>query len=236
MLVQLVTALVNTTTERSEATETWFLFSQTNHMLLLMRETIQSSDLNELLGSIKSHQLQKLVCCVLAVARLGFVNVLHQDRLVDDDIKISYSDLLKNRPHLEQFNLVLVRSWIVLLLLLPGWIPSGSDTTASNTERDLAVDEAQFVTTPLDMATSDLDAETIRRVVSQPLTTNSKTAMAFYPGPSQELYMELIALVHDDFGIREICGLDNSKWWYPLLDQIRIDLTAIVLIFLCVGA
>ncbi|GJJ73149.1 calcineurin-binding protein cabin-1 [Entomortierella parvispora] len=210
MLVRVVTALINTTTERSEATETWFLFSQTNQLLLLMRETIQASDLAELLGSLRSNQLQKLICCVLAVARLGFVNVLHQDRLVDDDIKISYSDLLKNRPHLEQFNLVLVRSWIVLLLLLPGWVPGKLADTSSISEQDTAV-KPQFVAIPLDITASDLDAETVRRVTSQPLTTNSSTPVALYPGPSTELYMELIALVHDDFGVREICGLDNNK-------------------------
>jgi len=210
MLVRVVTSLVNTTTERSEATETWLLFSQTSQLLLLMRETIQASNLAELLGSLRSSLLQKLMCCVLAVARLGFVNVLHQDRLVDDDIKISYSDLLKNRPHLEQFNLVLVRSWIVLLLLLPGWIPGKLADATSSSELGITA-TPQFVATPLNMMTSDLDAETVRRVTSQPLTTNSSTAVALYPSPSHELYMELIALVHDDFGVREICGLDNSK-------------------------
>lgn len=218
MLVRVVTSLINTTTERSEATETWFLFSQTNQLLLLMRETIQASNLSELLGSLRSDQLQKLICCVLAVARLGFVNVLHQDRLVDDDIKISYSDLLKNRPHLEQFNLVLVRSWIVFLLLLPGWIPRKLTDTTSSSEMGTTV-ASQFVATPLDMTASDLDAETVRRVTSQPLTTNSSTAVASYPGPSHELYMELIALVHDDFGVREICGLDNSKLLMQLVSH-----------------
>ncbi|KAF9116867.1 Histone transcription regulator 3 [Mortierella sp. AM989] len=32
-----------------------------------------------------------------------------------------------------------------------------------------------------------------------------------YAYPSQELYMELIALVHDDLGVRGICGIDNNQ-------------------------
>ncbi|KAG0042324.1 Histone transcription regulator 3 [Gryganskiella cystojenkinii] len=211
MLVRVVTALVNTTTERSEATETWYLFSQTSHMLMLMRETIQASDLNELLKFLDPSQLQKLICCVLAVARLGFVNILHQDRLVDDDVKVKYSTLLKNRPHLEQFNLVVFRTWMLLLLLLPGWIPNNSTVEAQNKGDTTTETFAQFATVPLDMADSDLDAETLRTVVSSSLTTNSGTTMASYPSPSQELYMEIIALVHDDLGVREICALDNSK-------------------------
>src|SRR5690554_1981099 len=105
MFIALVENLVNMTTDKSDATEIWFLFSQIGQTLFLLRDTLQSSSLSELLSSLDCHELQKLVCCVLAIVRLGFVNVLHQDRLVDDGIKISCSDLLKNRPHLEQFNL-----------------------------------------------------------------------------------------------------------------------------------
>ncbi|KAF9193564.1 Histone transcription regulator 3 [Haplosporangium sp. Z 11] len=217
MFIVLVENLVNMTTDKSDATEIWFLFSQISQTLFLMRDTLQSSSLSELLSALDYRELQKLVCCVLAIVRLGFVNVLHQDRLVDDGIKVSCSDLLKNRPHLEQFNLVLVRVWVVLLLLLPGWIQENTNSSEAEAEADAAdtMDHTapkpiSLVAQPLEMQVLELDAETVRRVLSQPLTTNSKTALGLYTCPSQELYMELIALVHDDLGVREICGIDNT--------------------------
>lgn len=204
---------MNTITDKSEAVEIWFLFGQVSQTLFLLRETLQSSKLSDLTGSLDGGQLQTLVCCVLVIARLGFVNVLHQDRLVDDDIKTSYSDLLKHRPHLSQFNLVLVRVWLVLLLLLPGWF---QDET--NGKEDNALDGSTsepvlpLRTQPLDTDALELDADAVQRVLSQPLTSNSSTPLGLYSCPSRELYMELIALVHDDFGVREICGIDNSKF------------------------
>ncbi|KAI1317479.1 Histone transcription regulator 3 [Mortierella claussenii] len=216
MFVLVVETLVNTITDKSEATEVWFLFGQVSQTLWLLRETLQSSDLNGLLSSIETQLLQRLVCCVLAVARLGFVNMLHQDRLVDDDIKLSYSDLLKHRPHLEQFNLVLIRVWLVLLLLLPGWIqgarPNQNGRDAATEKGDhIMLDPLPLETMPLDLKTFDLDKEVVQRVLFQPLTTNSSTPLRMYTCPSQELYMELIALVHDDLGVRGICGIDNNQ-------------------------
>ncbi|ORZ21045.1 hypothetical protein BCR41DRAFT_30554 [Lobosporangium transversale] len=216
MFVLVVQTLVNTITDKSEATEVWFLFGQVAHTLYLLRETLQSTALAILLGSLESRLLQRLVCCILAVARLGFVNVLHQDRLVDDDIKLSYSDLLKHRPHLEQFNLVLIRVWVVLLLLLPGWV---QETSAGDSIHGQVLSDKSKVDTkrlpleirPLLMKDIDVDHETAERILHQPLTTNSSTPLRMYAGPSQELYMELIALIHDDLGVRGICGIDNNQ-------------------------
>ncbi|KAI7821583.1 hypothetical protein BC939DRAFT_206375 [Gamsiella multidivaricata] len=210
MFVLVVETLVNTITDKSEATEVWFLFGQVSQILFLLRETLQAAPLSDLLHSLDDRLLQKLVCGVLAITRLGFVNILHQDRLVDDDIKLSYSDLLKNRPHLEQFNLVLVRVWLVLLLLLPGWIQEGLTSGSDNTDRTMS-ELLPLNMAPLDLKAMDLDFETTQRVLSQPLTTNSSTALGLYTCPSQELYMELIAQVHDDFGVREICGIDDNQ-------------------------
>ncbi|KAF9132440.1 Histone transcription regulator 3, partial [Mortierella sp. 14UC] len=214
MFVSVALTLVNTITDTSEASEVWYLFGKVGQTLCLLRETLQSASLTELLESLKSQQLQRLVCCVLAMARLGFVNILHQDRLVDDDIKISYSHLLKNRPHLAQFNLVLVRAWLVLLNLLPGWI----QVEVEKDEAGEATNQDQVMSAPIPLSTQPLDIEplvmhpeTVRRVLSQPLTTNSSTPLSRYAGPSQELYMELIALVHDDLGVREFCGIDNNQ-------------------------
>jgi hypothetical protein len=215
MFVLVAETLVNTITDASEASEVWYLFGKVGQTLCLLRETLQSADLTELLESLNNQKLQRLVCCVLVMARLGFVNILHQDRLVDDDIKISYSQLLKHRPHLAQFNLVLVRAWLVLLHLLPGWIQDEVEKDGSEeaTNQDQAM-PARFPlnTEPLDIQPLAMHPETVRRVLSQPLTTNSSTSLSRYAGPSQELYMELIALVHDDLGIREFCGIDNSKF------------------------
>ncbi|KAF9200873.1 Histone transcription regulator 3 [Haplosporangium sp. Z 27] len=208
MFVLVVETLVNTITDKSEATEVWYLFGQVAQTLYLLRETLQSTSLNELLISLEDCLLQRLVCCVLAIARLGFVNVLHQDRLVDDDIKLSYSDLLKNRPHLEQFNLVLVRVWLVLLLLLPSWIQENTSNIESEDETRPTI---SLNMQPLDIKALELDSETVNRVLSQPLTSNSSGTLDIYPRPSQELYMELIALVHDDLGVRGICGIDNNQ-------------------------
>jgi hypothetical protein len=215
MFVLVAEALVNTVTDASEASEVWFLFGKVGQTLCLLRETLQSASLIELVETIRTPKLQRLLCCVLAMARLGFVNILHQDRLVDDDIKISYSDLLKNRPHLGQFNLVLVRAWLVLLYLLPGWIQveAGKDDPVAATNQDETMSVPMPLNThPLDLEQLDMDRETVRRVLAQPLTTNSSTALSSYTQPSQELYMELIALVHDDLGVREFCGIDNSKF------------------------
>ncbi|KAG0202379.1 Histone transcription regulator 3 [Mortierella sp. GBA30] len=212
MFVQVVETLVNTITDRSEATEIWFLFGQVSQTLYLLRETLQSSSLSELIGSLTSRQLQRLMCCVLAIARLGFVNVLHQDRLVDDDIKTSYSDIVKHRPHLEQFNLVLVRVWLVLLLLIPGWFQEeAAEKGADGTDLMMSGPSLSLCMEPLDTNALCLDPETVQRVLSQPLTTNSSTPIERLSCPSQELYMELIALVHDDLGVRGICGIDNSQ-------------------------
>lgn len=211
MFTSVVESLINTVTEKTESSETWLLFSQASQLLLLMRETLQSSPLSELLAALDPKQLQKLVCCILAIARLGFVNILHQDRLVDDDIKISYSDLLKNRPHLEQFNLMLIRVWLVLLLILPGWL---QEQETQNTDADTNMSVPQSLplnTVPLDMKSMDLDADTVQRVLLKPLTSNSSVRLSMYTVPSKELYMELIALIHDDLGVREICGIDNGK-------------------------
>ncbi|KAG0270993.1 Histone transcription regulator 3 [Linnemannia exigua] len=214
MFVLVVETLVNTVTDASEASEVWYLFGKVGQTLCLLRETLQSTNLTALLESLKSQKLQRLLCCVLAMARLGFVNILHQDRLVDDDIKISYSDLLKNRPHLGQFNLVLVRTWLVLLYLLPGWFQAELEKDDSG----MATNQDQIMSAPIPLNTQPLDIqplemhpETVRRVLSQPLTTNSSTPLSRYSGPSQELYMELIALVHDDLGVREFCGIDNNQ-------------------------
>ncbi|KAF9951112.1 Histone transcription regulator 3 [Mortierella alpina] len=212
MFIQVVETLVNTITDKSEAAEIWFLFGQVSQTLYLLRETLQSSRLSDLTGTLDGRQLQMLVCCVLVIARLGFVNVLHQDRLVDDDIKTSYSDLLKHRPHLSQFNLVLVRVWLVLLLLLPGWFQDEADGNDDNDlDESMSEPTLPLCTQPLDSKSLDLDADTVQRVLSQPLTSNSSTPIGFYSCPSRELYMELIALVHDDFGVREICGIDNNQ-------------------------
>lgn len=211
MFTSVVESLINSVTEKTESSETWLLFSQASQLLLLLRETLQSSPLSELLAALDPKQLQRLVCCILAIARLGFVNILHQDRLVDDDIKISYSDLLKNRPHLEQFNLVLIRVWLVLLLILPGWL---QEQETQNTDADTSMSVPHTLplsTIPLDMKSMDLDADTVQRVLLKPLTSNSSVRLNMYTIPSQELYMELIALIHDDLGIREICGIDNGK-------------------------
>ncbi|KAG0004617.1 Histone transcription regulator 3 [Entomortierella chlamydospora] len=211
MFVLVVETLVNTITDKSDATEVWFLFGQIAQTLYLLRETLQSTTLNDLLVSLESRLLQRLVCCVLAIARLGFVNVLHQDRLVDDDIKLSYSDLLRNRPHLEQFNLIVVRVWLVLLLLLPSWIQERPSNIESG-DADCVVPQLIHLNMePLDVKMMELDPETTNRVLSQPLTTNSSMALANYTRPSQELYMEFIALVHDDLGVRGICGIDNNQ-------------------------
>ncbi|KAF9962962.1 Histone transcription regulator 3 [Modicella reniformis] len=210
MFVLVVETLVNTITDKSEASEAWFLFGQVCQKLYLLRETLQSTSLLNLLHSLEDRLLQRLVCCALAVARLGFVNVLHQDRLVDDDIKLSYSDLLKNRPHLEQFNLILMRSWLVLLLLIPGWIRKESEDDLQGVGK-LMPEPLPLNTIPLDMKAMDLDPETVQRVLSRPLTSNSTSNLGVYICPSQGLYMELIALVHDDLGIREICGIDNNE-------------------------
>lgn len=215
MFVLVAETLVNTVTDASEASEVWYLFGKVGQTLCLLRETLQSASLVELMESLKSQKLQRLLCCVLAMARLGFVNILHQDRLVDDDIKISYSDLLKNRPHLGQFNLVLVRAWLVLLYLLPGWIQveAEKDEPGAVTNQDETMTEPISLNThPLDLQQLDMDRETVRRVLSQPLTTNSSTALSHYTQPSRGLYMELIALVHDDLGVREFCGIDNSRF------------------------
>lgn len=210
MFTGVVESLINSVTDKTESSETWLLFSQASQLLLLLRETLQSSPLSGLLASLEPKQLQKLVCCVLAIARLGFVNILHQDRLVDDDIKISYSDLLKNRPHLEQFNLVLIRVWLVLLLILPGWLQE--QKTENTNESNMVVLQAlPLDTVPLDMKSLDLDADTVQRVLVKPLTSNSSAPLGLYTVPSQDLYMELIALIHDDLGVREICGIDNGK-------------------------
>ncbi|KAF8940863.1 Histone transcription regulator 3 [Dissophora ornata] len=211
MFVLVVETLVNTITDKSEATEVWFLFGQVGQTLYLLRETLQSTTLSDLLGSLETRMLQRLVCCVLAIARLGFVNVLHQDRLVDDDIKLSYPVLLKHRPHLEQFNLVLVRVWLVLLLLLPGWIQGDSSSAVSEDKDQIMTDPMLLNTQPLDVKAMNMDSETVKRVLSQPLTTNSSTPLGIYKCPLQELYMELIALVHDDLGVRGICGVDNNQ-------------------------
>ncbi|KAF9968684.1 Histone transcription regulator 3 [Mortierella alpina] len=213
MFIQVVETLVNTITDKSEAVEIWFLFGQVSQTLYLLRETLQSSKLSDLTGTLDAGQLQVLMCCVLVIARLGFVNVLHQDRLVDDDIKTSYSDLLKHRPHLSQFNLVLVRVWLVLLLILPGWFQDETDGKDDKDHPDGSVSEPALPlrTQPLDTNALDLDSDTIQRVLSQPLTSNSSTPIGLYSCPSRELYMELIALVHDDFGVREICGIDNNQ-------------------------
>ncbi|KAF9308980.1 Histone transcription regulator 3 [Podila horticola] len=210
MFTGVVESLINSVTDKTESSETWLLFSQASQLLLLLRETLQSSPLSGLLASLEPKQLQKLVCCVLAIARLGFVNILHQDRLVDDDIKISYSDLLKNRPHLEQFNLVLIRVWLVLLLILPGWLQE--QKTENTNESNMVVLQAlPLDTVPLDMKSLDLDADTVQRVLVKPLTSNSSAPLGLYTVPSQDLYMELIALIHDDLGVREICGIDNGQ-------------------------
>ncbi|KAF8934266.1 Histone transcription regulator 3 [Haplosporangium gracile] len=214
MFVLVAETLVNSVTDASEASEVWYLFGKVGQTLCLLRETLQSASLAELMESLSSQKLQRLLCCVLAMARLGFVNILHQDRLVDDDIKISYSDLLKNRPHLGQFNLVLVRAWLVLLYLLPGWIQAEAvrDESGAETNQDEIMPAPILLNThPLDLQQLDMDRETARRVLSQPLTTNSSTALSRYTQPSQELYMELIALVHDDLGVREFCGIDNNQ-------------------------
>ncbi|KAF9435048.1 Histone transcription regulator 3 [Entomortierella beljakovae] len=211
MFVLVVETLVNTVTEKSEATEVWFLFSQVSQTLYMLRETLQSTSLSFLLSSLENRLLQRLVCCVLAIARLGFVNVLHQDRLVDDDIKLSYSDLLKNRPHLEQFNLILVRVWLILLLLLPAWIHKEPDSSKFGETDDARTNESPLNTKPLDILALDLDSETTNRILSQPLTSNSVTPVESYLVPSQELYMEFIALVHDDLGVRGICGIDDNQ-------------------------
>ncbi|KFH65937.1 hypothetical protein MVEG_08039 [Podila verticillata NRRL 6337] len=211
MFTSVVESLINTVTEKTESSETWLLFSQASQLLLLMRETLQSSPLSELLVALDPKQLQKLVCCILAIARLGFVNILHQDRLVDDDIKISYSDLLKNRPHLEQFNLVLIRVWLVLLLILPGWLQE-QETQNTDADTNMSVPQSLPLNTfPLDMKSMDLDADTVQRVLLKPLTSNSSVRLSMYTAPSKELYMELIALIHDDLGVREICGIDNGQ-------------------------
>ncbi|KAG0347788.1 Histone transcription regulator 3 [Podila humilis] len=213
MFTNVVESLVNSATDKTEASDIWFLFIQTSHLLLLLRETLQAAALSELLGSIEPRQLQKVVCCVLALARLGFVNILHQDRLVDDDIKISYSDLLKNRPHLQQFNLLLIRAWLVLLLILPGWFQEQED--AQNpyySDVSMISSHAHpLKKTPLDMKSMELDMDTVQRIIAKPLTSNSSTPLGLYTTPSQELYMELIALIHDDLGIRELCGIDNGQ-------------------------
>ncbi|KAF9148394.1 Histone transcription regulator 3 [Linnemannia schmuckeri] len=214
MFVLVAETLVNSVTDASEASELWYLFGKVGQTLCLLRETLQSASLAELTESLSSQKLQRLLCCVLAMARLGFVNILHQDRLVDDDIKISYSDLLKNRPHLGQFNLVLVRAWLVLLYLLPGWIqaePVKDESGAETNQDETMLAPVPLHTHPLDLQQLDMDRETVRRVLSQPLTTNSSTALSRYTQPSQELYMELIALVHDDLGVREFCGIDNNQ-------------------------
>lgn len=212
MFTGVVESLINTVTDKTESSETWLLFSQAGQLLLLLRETLQSSPVSGLLASLESKQLQKLVCCVLAIARLGFVNILHQDRLVDDDIKISYSDLLKNRPHLEQFNLVLIRVWLVLLLILPGWLQEQGTESSDDSETNMSVShKVPLDPVPLDMKSMDLDADTVQRVLVKPLTSNSSVPLGLYTVPSQELYMELIALIHDDLGVREICGIDNGK-------------------------
>ncbi|KAF9354020.1 Histone transcription regulator 3 [Mortierella sp. AD094] len=177
MFVLIVETLVNTITDKSEATEVWFLFGQIAQTLYLLRETLQSTTINDLLVSLENRLLQRLVCCVLAIARLGFVNVLHQDRLVDDDIKLSYSDLLKNRPHLEQFNLILVRVWLVLLLLLPSWIQERSSDIDSGDADCVVPQLVHLHMEPLDVKTMELDPETTNRVLSQPLTTNSSVAL-----------------------------------------------------------
>lgn len=210
MFILIVETLVNTITDKSEATEVWFLFGQVCQKLLLLRETLQSAPLAKLLHSLDSRLLQRLVCCVLAVTRLGFVNVLHQDRLVDDDIKLSYSDLLKNRPHLEHFNLVLMRAWLVLLHLLPGWIQEESADDAQDADQAMA-EPLALNRSPLDVKAMDLDPEAIQRVLSQQLTSNSTAPFGVYTCPSRDLYSELIALVHDDLGIRAICGIDNNE-------------------------
>ncbi|KAG0304714.1 Histone transcription regulator 3 [Dissophora globulifera] len=212
MFVLVVETLVNTITDKSEATEVWFLFGQVAQTLLLLRETLQSTTLTDLLYHLENSLLQRLVCCVLAIARLGFVNVLHQDRLVDDDIKLSYLDLLKHRPHLEQFNLVLVRVWVVLLLLLPGWIQERLPLTETAGESDQPMAEPlPLEMQPLDIKNLNLDADTTQKVLSQPLTTNSSTALGLYTSPSRELYMELIALVHDDLGVDGQYPIEHSS-------------------------
>ncbi|KAG0031770.1 Histone transcription regulator 3 [Podila clonocystis] len=212
MFTGVVESLINSVTDKTESCETWLLFSQASQLLLLLRETLQSSPLSYLLASLEPKQLQKLVCCILAIARLGFVNILHQDRLVDDDIKISYSDLLKNRPHLEQFNLVLIRVWLVLLLILPGWLQEHEKENSDHSNTNIPVSRTLPLNTlPLDMKSMDLDADAVQRVLVKPLTSNSSAPLRLYTVPSQELYMELIALIHDDLGVREICGIDNGQ-------------------------
>ncbi|KAF9585236.1 Histone transcription regulator 3 [Lunasporangiospora selenospora] len=209
MYMQIAEALVGTVTEKSEASELWYLLTQCSSLLFHLRETLQTSTLNDLLGSLDPSRLQKLVCGVLAIVRLGFVNILHQDRLVDDDIKVSYSSLLKFRPHLEQFNIIMARAWLVLLLLLPAWFNEDSSSGASDEDQDMT-SRFPLVASALDMGSLGLDPETIQRVLLQPLTSNSSTALNHYSGPSRALYMELIALIHDDLGVREMCGIEGG--------------------------
>ncbi|KAF9975834.1 Histone transcription regulator 3 [Actinomortierella ambigua] len=231
MFTTVTEQLVNEAPEKSEGAEIWFLTSQVTQMLVLLRESLQDYNLRQLLNSIDSAKLQRLVCCVLAVARSTFVNILHQDRIVDEDIKVAFSDLLKGRPHLELFNTLTVRAWIVLLLLLPGWYQKAT-TESSDGDGDLTLaEDAAVEKSPgdVDMADKDvsttlepldtivknpiaLDLDTLEKsLLSQPLTTNSSTPLANYTTPSPELYMELVALVHDDLGVREMCGIDNSQ-------------------------
>ncbi|KAF9426942.1 Histone transcription regulator 3 [Podila epigama] len=146
--------------------------------------------------------------------RLELMTLLYKDRLVDDDIKISYADLWKNRPHLEQFNLVLVRVWLVLLLILPGWFQEHQEKWSKD-EQDVEMIESEpplaLESTPIDLQSTLLDENTLQRILVKPLTSNSSTPLSQYTSPSPELYMELIALVHDDLGVRGICGIDNGQ-------------------------
>ncbi|KAG0269212.1 Histone transcription regulator 3 [Actinomortierella ambigua] len=232
MFTTVTEQLVNEAPEKSEGAEIWFLTNQVTQMLVLLRESLQDYNLRQLLNSIDGAKLQRLVCCVLAVARSTFVNILHQDRIVDEDIKVAFSDLLKGRPQLELFNTLTVRAWLVLLLLLPGWYQAaatestgedGSLTLAEEvadpdkTSGDATKAETSGIATvePLDTIIKhriELELDTIEKsLLLQPLTTNSSTPLAHYTTPSPELYMELVALVHDDLGVREMCGIDNSQ-------------------------
>ncbi|KAG0234030.1 Histone transcription regulator 3 [Actinomortierella wolfii] len=232
MFTTVTEQLVNEAPEKSEGAEIWFLTSQTTQMLALLRDSLQDCNLRQVLNSIDSTKLQRLVCCVLAMARATFVNILYQDRILDDDVKVAFSDVLRGRPHLELFNTFTVRAWLVLLLLLPAWYQvAAGDNVADDGNLATQTDDAAPTKAPGDVNMVDVDqksaVEPIDTIVKdrlefeldsvekslllQPLTTNSSTPLGRYTSPSPELYMELVALVHDDLGVREMCGIDNSQ-------------------------
>ncbi|KAG0237718.1 Histone transcription regulator 3 [Actinomortierella wolfii] len=233
MFTTVTEQLVNEAPEKSEGAEIWYLTSQTTQMLALLRDSLQDCSLRQVLNSIDSAKLQRLVCCVLAMARATFVNILYQDRILDDDIKVAFSDVLRGRPHLELFNTFTVRAWLVLLLLLPAWyqVAAGDNvadddgnlttqtddaapTKASGDVNMIDVDQKSAVE-PIDTIVKDrleFELDSVEKsLLLQPLTTNSSTPLGRYTSPSPELYMELVALVHDDLGVREMCGIDNSQ-------------------------